>query len=292
MAGLRRREVLRFVLVIVLVLPLLALVTGNSLTHSSAPIVVSSCGYINRTPLKAHTTVTFDSDSASTLVAFVSSHPAWDGKPVSIDGVSDNKMNTWKVLTGPTTRIGSSFPMLSAVYYVNAPATGVTHQVTVHLTNPAPLVVHVFAVSESDVNQPPISSSIVDPGTGRTSEDVIAAPITVPANTLVLGWAKNETQATAAALDSYTLDEESTSFLWAESEIAPSAGSYVSHFAYDKPIGWQTAVVGIKLSPRPVASPIDGKNNAPFKRSSGYWQTLARRALNEKLNAWRRLALM
>ena len=65
-----------------------------------------------------------------------------------------------------------SFPaarwtLLSAIYYVNSPATSATHTVTVQLSNPAPLVFHVFAVSGSDVTGPPIFSAITDPGAGR-----------------------------------------------------------------------------------------------------------------------------
>jgi hypothetical protein len=51
------------------------------------------------------------------------------------------------VLTGPTTWAGGSFTLLSAIYYVNVPATSATHTLTIHLSNPAPLVVHVFAAS-------------------------------------------------------------------------------------------------------------------------------------------------
>ena len=39
----------------------------------------------------------FNSVGASTLVAFVSSHPPWNGLPVSIGGLSDNVGNTWSV---------------------------------------------------------------------------------------------------------------------------------------------------------------------------------------------------
>ena len=140
------------------------------------------------------------------LVAFVSSHPSWNGLPVSISGLSDNLGNTWKVLTGPTTWAGNSFTLLSAIYYVNSPATSATHTLTVQLTNPAPLVFHVFAVSGSDITGPPIFSAITDPGVGGTSADVTTAPITVPLDTLLLSWVKNETSATATALDGYTLD--------------------------------------------------------------------------------------
>ena len=88
------------------------------------PAVVSSSGYINGNPLTAHTTAAFNSVGASTLVAFVSTHPSWPwhGPPtVSISGLSDNVGNTWNVLTGPTTWAGSSYTLLSAIYYVNAP---------------------------------------------------------------------------------------------------------------------------------------------------------------------------
>ena len=66
----------------------------------------------------------FDSSGTSTLVAFVSSHPLWEGRPVTISGITDDMGNTWKPLTGPTPWTGEIFTLLSAIYYVNAPATG------------------------------------------------------------------------------------------------------------------------------------------------------------------------
>jgi hypothetical protein len=210
------------------------------------PAVVSRTGYINGTPLTVHTTAAFNSVGASTLIAFVSSHPSWDASPVSISSVTDNVGNTWNVLVGPTTWAGSTYTLMSAIYYVNAPATSVTHTVTVNLTNPAPLVMHLFAVSGSDVSGPPIYSPITDPGPGAASTDVISQAITVPADTLLLAWVKNENNATATARDGWTLDSASTSFLWAEYQTALSTGAYDGHFAYSNPIGWQTAVVGVK----------------------------------------------
>src|SRR5215469_13670270 len=210
-----------------------------------APFIVGTVGYLNGTPLTAHTSTSFNSIGASTLVAFVSSHPSWNGLPVSISGLSDNLGNTWNVLTGPAFFSGSSFPLMSAIYYVNSPATSTTHTVTVQLSNPAPLVFHVFAVSASDVTGPPISSAISDPGTGGASASVATEPITVPADSLLLSWVKNETGATATALDGYSLDTQSTTALWAESKPA-SAGSYTGEFQYNSAIGWQTAIVGVK----------------------------------------------
>ena len=113
---------------------------------------------------------------------------------MSISGLSDNLGNTWNLLTGPTLFSGNSFTLLSAIYYVNSPATSATHTVTVQLTNPAPLVLHVFAVSGSDVTGPPIFSAITDPGAGGQSANVTTAPITVPINSLLLSWVKNENE--------------------------------------------------------------------------------------------------
>ena len=81
---------------------------------------------------------------------------------------------------------------------------------------------------------------------GRISADVLTAPITVPANSVLLGWAKNESTATATALDSYNLDAQSTSFLWDESQTSLTPGTYSGHFQYNVAIGWQTAMVGLK----------------------------------------------
>ena len=247
------RLLLQRALRIVAVLLLAITTVSPVLAQTSFPAMVSSRGYINGTALTAHTTAAFNSVGASTLVAFVSTNTPWNGQPVSISGLSDNVGNTWNVLTGPTTWVGSQFPLLSAIYYVNAPVTSSTHTLTVNLTNAAPLVVHVLAASGSDITGPPIYSAITDPAVGGVSADVTTAPISVPANTLLLGWAKNETSANATALDGYSLDGQSTSFLWAESKTALTAGSYIGHFAYDAAIGWATAIVGLKPAAGPVA---------------------------------------
>jgi hypothetical protein len=224
-----------------------------SFAQNAAPAVVSSSGYLNETPLTAHTTGAFNSVGATTMVAFVGSHPVWNGVPVTISGLSDNLGNTWNVLTGPTIWAGTSATLLGAMYYVNVPTTSATHIVTVQLTNAAPLVIHVFAVSGSDVTGPPIYSPITDPGDGVTSATVTTAPITVTANSLLLSWAKNEAAATATAVGGYTLDGQSVPFLWGESQTALAAGSYTGQFQYDTAIGWQTAIVGLKASSGPAA---------------------------------------
>jgi hypothetical protein len=158
---------------------------------------------------------------------------------------------------------------MSAIYYVNSPATSTTHAVTVQLTNPAPLVFHIFAVSASDITGPPIVSAITDPGAGGTSAHVTTAPITVPTDSLLLSWVKNETNATATALNSYTLDTQSTSFLWAESQTPISSGSYTGDFQYNTAIGWQTAIVGVKRPSTGLPTPvITAKPNNPTNQSS------------------------
>ena len=227
--------------------------TVSITVHGLAPVINSTVGYINGTPLTAHTSSTFNSTGASTLVAFVSSHPSWNGLPVSFNGLTDNVGNTWTLLTGPTLFPGSTNTLMSAIYYVNSPATGPSHTVTAQLTNPAPLVLHVFAVSQSDTSGAPIFSPITDPGAGGASATVTSAPVTVPINTLLVGWVKNENSATATAVNGYALDSQSTSFLWAESQTPISAGSYTANFQYDSAIGWQTAIVGIK--PHTAAPP-------------------------------------
>ena len=229
------------------------LTTLPTFAETSAPAVVNSLGYINRKPLISHMTASFNSGGASTIVAFISSHPSWNGHPVSVVGLSDNVGNSWKALEGPTPWVGSSFELLSAIYYVNAPVTSVEHELTVDLTNPAPLVVHVIAVSGSDITAPPMHSAINSMHAGVKSLDVTAEPIAVPDHTLLLAWAKNESSATASALDGYTLDNQSTPFLWGESKTALAAGSYASHFRYETAIGYQTAIVGIKTAILPVA---------------------------------------
>src|SRR5439155_16992018 len=110
----------------------LALTAVPALAQTSSPAVVSRQGYINGTPLAAHTTGAVNSTNASMLVAFVSTHPSWLDLPVSISGLSDNLGNAWNVLVGPTSWTGSSYTLMSAVYYVNAPVTGDPHTITVN----------------------------------------------------------------------------------------------------------------------------------------------------------------
>jgi IPT/TIG domain/Bacterial Ig domain len=227
-----------------------------SITVQGPVDVVSTIGYLNGTPQTTHTSAAFNTIGSSTLVAFVSSHPSWNGLPVSVTGLSDSAGNTWSVLSGPTTWAGSQFTLMSAVYYVNAPITSATDTVTVNLSNPAPLVLHVFAVSGADVTGLPISSAITNPGVGGTSANVTTAPIAVPTGSLLLSWAKNETSATATAVGGFTLDkQQSTSVLWAEFEPALNAGTYTGRFQYNSAIGWQTAIVGLK-PPGSVVQPV------------------------------------
>jgi hypothetical protein len=245
---------------------LLGLLVSTQICAQGSPAIVSTRGYINGTPLTAHTSNAFNSVGASTLVAFVSTNTPWNGQPVSISGLSDSAGNNWSVLAGPTTWTGNSFTLVSAIYYVNAPITSASETVTVNLSNPAPLVFHVFAVSGADITGPPISSAITNPGVGGTSASVTTAPIAVPADSLLLSWVKNETSATATALDGFTLDaQQSTSFLWAESEAPLSAGSYSGQFQYDSAIGWQTAIVGLTPStgPQAASQAVTTKFNTP-----------------------------
>src|ERR1700757_91763 len=77
----------------------------------SSPVIVSTRGYINGTPLTAHTSPAFNSVGASTLVAFVSTNTPWNGQTVNITGLSDSAGNSWNVVTGPTTWVGNSFTL-------------------------------------------------------------------------------------------------------------------------------------------------------------------------------------
>ncbi len=123
---------LRGLLVAIAIVPAILTSLFTS-AQASDPRVVSSLGYINRTPLTSHVTASFNSRGASTIVAYISSHPSWSGHPVSILGIRDNVGNSWKALEGPTQWQGSTFTLLSAIYYVNAPVTSVEHNLTIDL---------------------------------------------------------------------------------------------------------------------------------------------------------------
>jgi hypothetical protein len=143
---------------------------------------------------------------------------------------------------------------MSAIYYINLPLESTAHTVTVNLTNPAPLVIHVIAVSGSDTGKAPIHSHIDALTAGEKAMDVAAERIDVQGQALLLGWAKNESSATASALDGYSLERQSTSFLWGEYKAVPSGGVYSSHFRYNAAIGYQTALVAVEAATSPVAS--------------------------------------
>lgn len=250
-----RESFLRTLLFVSAFLSLVIGLAGADSTKTTlVPTVVSTSGYINPTPLTSHMTATFNTAGSTTMVAYVSSHPFWNGHPVSIVGLRDNVGNSWKLLEGPTLWQGSTVPLLSAIYYVNAPITSEAYSVTVNLSNPAPLVVHVIAVSGSDITATPQHSAINSLDAGGKSVDVTTEPIKVPDHTLLLAWAKNESIAKASALDGYTLDQQSTGFLWGEYKPVLVAGSYASHFQYDAAIGHQTAILAIRPSAIPVAS--------------------------------------
>jgi hypothetical protein len=194
-----------------------------------------SIGYLNSTPMTAHTTAGINTLGASTLVAFVSSHPTWPltgGLPVSITGLQDSAGNNWQLLAGPTTWTGHELSMLSAIYYVNGPKTSATNTVTVNLSNPPPLVIHVFAVSGSDPTQLPVASPITSPPVGGTSDTVVTATVSVPNRGLLLAWVKNESDGIATTFGDYTMDYQSSVALWAEFQNV-SAGDYSGEFYYN-----------------------------------------------------------
>ena len=233
---------------------IIGLAAADATKTTLVPTVVSTRGDTNPTPLTSHMTATLSTAGSTTMVAYVSSHLAWNGRPVSIVGLRDNVGNSWKLLEGPTLWKGSTVPLLSAMYYVTAPITSEAYSVTVNLSNPAPLVVHVIAVSGSDITETPQHSAINGLDVGGKSIDVTTEPIAVPEHTLLLAWAKNESTANAGALDGYKLDQQSTGFLWGEYKAVLVAGSYASHFQYDASIGHQTAIVAIRPPAVPVAS--------------------------------------
>jgi len=214
---------------------------------------LSARGDINRTPPTSHVTTTFSTVGSRTMMAYVSSHPSWNGRSANIIGLSDNVGNAWKLLEGPTMWVGSMVPSLSAIYYLNSPVTTDAYAVTVKMTNPAPLVVRVVGVSGSDITMPPRHFAIESLSVGGRST-ASTEPITVPDQTLLLAWAKNESTATARVLDGYTRDRESTGFLWGEYKPVFLAGSCASHFQYDSAIGYQIAIVAIRAAANPVAS--------------------------------------
>jgi hypothetical protein len=209
------------------------------------PEPVASYGYLNRTPLKAHTSSAIDTTGATTLVAFVGSHQTWLSRTVAIRGITDSLGNTWTLLAGPAEFNGPHFPMMGAVYYCNSPATSLKHTVTVRLSNPSPVVVQVYAVSGTDGTSPPLVSGITDPGVGNISAGVASTAISVPAHTLLLSWVKTEDGAVATPGDGWYGDASLTSHLTPAHKSNVAATSYASSFTLSSANAWQTAIVGL-----------------------------------------------
>jgi len=67
----------KYGLVFLAVLLIVKFTAIPALAQTTSPTELSSCGYINGNAQTTHTTATFNSGGASTLVAFVSTHPAW-----------------------------------------------------------------------------------------------------------------------------------------------------------------------------------------------------------------------
>jgi hypothetical protein len=209
------------------------------------PEPVASYGYLNRTPLPTHTTSAFNTTGATTLVAFVGSHPTWMSLTVTIRSLTDSVGNTWTLLAGPSEFDGEHFQLLGAVYYCNSPATSVKHKVTVSLSNSSPLVVQVYAVSGTDGTSTPLVSGITDPGVWNASTGIASTAISVPAHTLLLSWAKTESGAVATPGDGWYGDVSLTSHLTPAHKSNVAATSYASSFTLSSASAWQTAIVGL-----------------------------------------------
>jgi len=102
--------------------------------------------------------------------------------------------------------------------------------ITVNLTNAAPVVAHVFTASGSDITGPPLYSPISDSG-ATVSTDVSSQGINVPATACSWRGFRNQNGVSGVtALSGFTLDAQSTGYLWAESQSVLNAGTYSSHF--------------------------------------------------------------
>jgi hypothetical protein len=214
---------------------------------SLGPQPLASEGYMNTSPLTTHTSSGFNSTDATILVAFVATHPLFLSLPVAISGFTDSAGNTWTLLAGPTMFNGANFPLMGAVYYCNSPVTSVSHTVTVTLSNPASLVLHVYAVTGTDGTSRPIVSAITDPGSGSISTRVTSIP--VPAHTLLLSWVKTENGAAAIPGAGWYRDSSATSYLTPAHKSNVDATSYDSSFTLSPANGWLTAIVGLTPAP-------------------------------------------
>ncbi len=212
---------------------------------NKGPEPIASESYRNSSALITHTSSAFSSTGATTLVGFVGTHNAWLSLEVAISGFTDSVGNRWTPLAGPAVFIGANSPMLGAVYYCNSPATSASHTITVTLSNPAPLVVQVYAVSGTDGTSRPLVSAIADPGDGNTSTSAASTSISVPEHTLLLSWVKTENGAAATPGAGWYRDSSVTRYLAPAHKSNAAAASYASSFTLSSANGWQTAIVGL-----------------------------------------------
>jgi len=215
---------------------------------NAIPYISSSVGYLNSNALTSHTTGTVNNTGASAMLVFIGTHNPWNSLAVSISGVTDTAGNTWTPLAGPTLFTGASWPLLGAIYYCTSPKTATNDAVTVSLTNPAPMVLDVYALTGS--SGLPVTSTINSPAAGTGSTSPTAGPITVPANTLLIAWEKNETAVTSATTGAgfEKLWGDQSGYLTPEFAFTATGGSFSSAFNLSGSTGWQSAIVGLSAS--------------------------------------------
>lgn len=202
------------------------------------PSRLNSVGYISAPALTVHTTAAFDSTGATALLLFVGTHNAV-GQTIS---VTDSQGNTWLPLAAPQVD-GSNFE-LDAIYYCNNPSNSAALTVTVTLNTGKSLVMHVTAVSGSNVALMPLASGVYQ---SPTTASVVAPNLKVPANCLLLSWVKNfQFAVNATAGTGYTLDPNSGGqFLYAEYKQQAVGGVVGATMTLDQSVDLFAATVAV-----------------------------------------------
>lgn len=237
-------------------------------TQPSCPKVIGEISYTNPNPLTSHSANPLTTTGANRLIAFVGYHPQWTqpaGPSINLTSISDSKGNLWTKVAGPTNTFGPSFSMTGSLYTCNAPINDAALVLTVTYDNACPCVLQIFAVS--GVIGVPTVSIINATATGVGSTIASSPTMSYPANSLIVGWAKNE-GATLVAVENngFTLDGTNYStilggtgaFIWGGWKRITAAGSTDYEVNWNVSFGWQAIIASFGGSGgniNPVQSP-------------------------------------
>jgi len=218
---------------------------GNlaALAGPSGPFVVATQEYLNATALTAHTTSAFNSTGGDVIVVAASSHAGVTMTP------TDNLGNLWTSIAGPTsTTVGAD--LRTELWYARNANVGAGHTITLTLSAAEPLVISVIVARGSNVGGPIDAVSAIGSDGGTASVNVASPNITTTAAyDLLLGFAKSSQSETWLAGTGFVAQPgASSTFLFAETGLATTPGSYDATASIQGNDTWQAAVAAVSPS--------------------------------------------